>query len=71
MIYSVDPIARRYKWLPLVSSTVQTIPFDERFDCTIVVDCADVTLLGDSLPPPEVCGHADHARSPCERSPVR
>jgi bifunctional oligoribonuclease and PAP phosphatase NrnA len=57
VIYSVDPIARRYKWLPLVHTTVQTIPFDERFDCTIVVDCADLTLLGDTLPPPEVCGH--------------
>ena len=56
VIYSVDPIARRYKWLPLVSDTVHTIPFDERFDCTIVVDCADVSLLGDTLPPPEVCG---------------
>src|SRR5690349_20008706 len=57
VIYSVDPIARRDKWLPLVSTTVQTIPFDERFDCTVVVDCADVTLHGDTLPPPEVCGH--------------
>ncbi|MGN6110671.1 MAG: DHH family phosphoesterase [Kofleriaceae bacterium] len=56
VIYSVDPIARRYKWLPLVSTTVHTIPFDERFDCTVVVDCADATLLGDTLPPPEVCG---------------
>jgi len=56
VIYSIDPIARRYKWLPLVNSTVQTIPFDDRFDCTVVVDCADVTLLGDSLPPPEVRG---------------
>jgi bifunctional oligoribonuclease and PAP phosphatase NrnA len=56
IIYSVDPIARRYKWLPLVEGTVHTIPFDERFDCTIVVDCADVALLGDTLPPPEVCG---------------
>jgi phosphoesterase RecJ-like protein len=56
VIYSVDPISRRYKWLPLVSSTVHTIPFDERFDCTVVVDCADITLLGGSLPPPEVCG---------------
>ena len=55
-IYSVDPIARRYRWLPLVSTTVHTIPFDERYDCTIVVDCADIALLGDSLPPPEVCG---------------
>lgn len=56
VIYSVDPIARRYKWLPLVSTVVHTIGFDERFDCTIVVDCADVSLLGDALPPPEVCG---------------
>lgn len=56
VIYSVYPIARRYKWLPLVSSTVQTISFDERFDCTVVVDCADATLLGDTLPPPEVRG---------------
>lgn len=56
VIYSVDPIARRYKWLPLVNTVVHTIPFDERFDCTIVVDCADIALLGDTLPPPEVCG---------------
>ncbi|MBL0213651.1 MAG: DHH family phosphoesterase [Myxococcales bacterium] len=56
VIYSVDPIARRYKWLPLVHTTVNTISFDERFDCTVVVDCADIALLGDTLPPPEVCG---------------
>jgi phosphoesterase RecJ-like protein len=56
VIYSVDPIARRYKWLPLIHSTVHTISFDERFDCTVVVDCADIALLGDTLPPPEVCG---------------
>ena len=56
VIYSVDPIARRYKWLPLANTVVHTIPFDERFDCTIVVDCADISLLGDTLPPPEVCG---------------
>ncbi|MFT3700559.1 MAG: DHH family phosphoesterase [Kofleriaceae bacterium] len=56
VIYSIDPIARRYKWLPLISTTVHTIPFDARFDCTIVVDCADISLLGDALPPPEVCG---------------
>ncbi len=56
VIYSVDPISRRYKWLPLANTTVQTIPFDERFDCTIVVDCADIALLGDTLPPPEVTG---------------
>jgi len=57
VIYSVDPIGRRYKWLPLINSTVHVISFDERFDCTVVVDCADATLLGDTLPPPEVRGH--------------
>src|SRR6476620_9396567 len=56
VIYSLDPIARRYRWLPLVTTVVHTIGFDERFDCTIVVDCADISLLGDALPPPEVCG---------------
>lgn len=56
VIYSLDPIARRYKWLPLLDTTVHTISFDERFDCTIVVDCADVSLIGDALPPPEVRG---------------
>ncbi|HLL25316.1 MAG TPA: DHH family phosphoesterase [Kofleriaceae bacterium] len=56
VIYSVDPIARRYKWMPLAHTVVHTISFDDRFDCTIVVDCADIALLGDSLPPPEVCG---------------
>jgi phosphoesterase RecJ-like protein len=55
-IYSVDPIARRYRWMPLVDTVVHTFAFDERYDCTIVVDCADISLLGDTLPPPEVCG---------------
>ena len=56
VIYSMDPIARRYRWLPLVATTVHTISFDDRFDCTVVVDCADFALLGGALPPPEVCG---------------
>ena len=56
VIYSVDPIGRRYKWLPLINTAVHVIAFDDRFDCTVVVDCADVTLLGDTLPPPEVRG---------------
>jgi phosphoesterase RecJ-like protein len=56
VIYSVDPIGRRYKWLPLINTSVHVIAFDDRFDCTVVVDCADVTLLGDTLPPPEVRG---------------
>lgn len=56
VIYSMDPIARRYKWLPLIETTVQELPPGEPFDCTVVVDCADVTLLGNALPPPQVRG---------------
>lgn len=56
VIYSMDPIARRYKWLPLVDTTVAELDPDETFDCTVVVDCADITLLGNALPPPEVRG---------------
>ena len=29
VIYSIDPIARRYKWLPVIHTTVQTLPFDD------------------------------------------
>ena len=29
--------------------------FDERFDFTIVVGAPDISLLGDTPPPPEVC----------------
>jgi bifunctional oligoribonuclease and PAP phosphatase NrnA len=56
VIYSMDPIARRYKWLPLVDTTVHELVPGETFDCTVVVDCADVTLLGNALPPPDVRG---------------
>lgn len=56
VIYSVDPIARRYKWLPLVDTTVSELDPSESFDCTVVVDCADITLLGNALPPPDVRG---------------
>ncbi|MBK7539500.1 MAG: hypothetical protein IPI49_29910 [Myxococcales bacterium] len=56
VIYSMDPIARRYRWMPLIDSTVQELTPGETFDCTVVVDCADITLLGNALPPPEVRG---------------
>ena len=52
----MDPIARRYRWMPLIDSTVQELTPGETFDCTVVVDCADITLLGNALPPPEVRG---------------
>ncbi len=56
VIYSMDPISRRYKWLPLVDTTLHELPPGESFDCTVVVDCADITLLGNALPPPDVRG---------------
>ncbi|MEZ4360122.1 MAG: DHH family phosphoesterase [Kofleriaceae bacterium] len=56
VIYSMDPIARRYKWLPLADTTVHELPPGETYDCTVVVDCADITLLGNALPPPEIRG---------------
>jgi phosphoesterase RecJ-like protein len=71
VIYSVDPIARRYKWMPLANTCVHTIPFDERFDCTIVVDCAGHLAARRHAAPARGLRHVDHARSPRERSPVR
>ncbi len=56
VIYSVDPIARRYRWLPLADLAVEAIAPGDRFDCTVVVDCADAALLGGALPSPRVCG---------------
>jgi phosphoesterase RecJ-like protein len=50
-IYAPDLIPRRYKWLPAAKSAVQRLPADARFDLTVVVDCADAQLLGDTLPP--------------------
>jgi len=50
-IFAPDLIPRRYKWLPAAKTAVQRLPADARFDATIVVDCADPKLLGDSMPP--------------------
>jgi phosphoesterase RecJ-like protein len=55
-LYCPDLAARRYQWLPLIPTWVQRLPPGATYDCTIVVDCADESLLGGSLPPPEVRG---------------
>ena len=55
-IFAPDLIPRRYKWLPAIKTAVQRLPADARFDVTVVVDCADPQLLGDTLPPPEIRG---------------
>ncbi len=55
-IFAPDLIPRRYKWLPGAKTAVQRLHADARFDLTIVVDCADPKLLGDTLPPPAARG---------------
>jgi phosphoesterase RecJ-like protein len=55
-LYCPDLAARRYQWLPLMSTWVQRLPQDATFDCAVVVDCADEGLLGGSLPPASVRG---------------
>jgi len=55
-IFAPDLIPRRYKWLPGAKSAVQRLQADARFDLTVVVDCADAQLLGDTLPAPDQRG---------------
>ncbi|MEZ4367192.1 MAG: DHH family phosphoesterase [Kofleriaceae bacterium] len=65
-IYSPDLAPRRLHWLALIPTWVQRLPSEARFDCTVVVDCADPALLGDVLPAPEVHGRlitVDHHAS--------
>jgi phosphoesterase RecJ-like protein len=56
VLYTPDLIPRRYKWLPLLKSVVHKVPPGVRFDATVVVDCADLQMVADVLPPPEVRG---------------
>jgi len=55
-IYAPDLVPRRYKWVPAAKTALQRLPGDVAFDVTVVVDCADLELLGDSLPPPARLG---------------
>jgi bifunctional oligoribonuclease and PAP phosphatase NrnA len=56
VLYSPDLIPRRYKWLPLLKSLIHKVPSTARFDVTVIVDCADLHMVADALPPPEVRG---------------
>jgi phosphoesterase RecJ-like protein len=56
VLYTPDLVPRRYKWLPLLKSLVHKVPAGVRFDATVVVDCADLDMVADVLPPPEVRG---------------
>lgn len=66
-VYSPDQPPRRLQWLPtLASAWTHHLGPGVRFDATVVVDCADATLLAGSLPPPEVTGRVltlDHHAS--------
>ena len=56
ILYSPDLIPRRYKWLPLLKGLVHKVPATPGFDVTVVVDCADLEMVADVLPPPAVRG---------------
>jgi phosphoesterase RecJ-like protein len=65
-LYSPDPVPRMLKWLPLTKTVVHELDPAARFDATLIVDCGDAKLLGDSFPKPEVTGTLiaiDHHRS--------
>ena len=55
-LYSPDLAPRRYQWLAAIPTWTQRIADGARFDCTVVVDCADEALLAGSLPTRDVCG---------------
>ncbi len=56
-LYSPDLIPRSLKWLPLAKRGVaHKLGEGSRFDVTVVVDCGDPKLLGDSFPGREVTG---------------
>src|SRR5688572_13075665 len=51
-----DLMPRRYKWLPLAETAVPRLSAQARFDATVVIDCADQTLVDATLPVPEARG---------------
>jgi phosphoesterase RecJ-like protein len=55
-VFAPDLVPRRYKWLPLADTSVQRVPAGQRFDATVVVDCADEALVQGVLPARELCG---------------
>jgi phosphoesterase RecJ-like protein len=55
-LYSPDLAPRRLAWLALIPTWVQRVPSEATYDCTVVVDCADLALLQGVLPAPEVHG---------------
>lgn len=55
-LYTPDLVPRRYKWLPLVPTSVQRLPATARFDATFVLDCADLSLCEGALPAPAARG---------------
>jgi phosphoesterase RecJ-like protein len=49
-LFAPDLMPRRYKWLPLADTAVPRLPPTARFDATVVIDCADQTLVDATLP---------------------
>ena len=55
-LYNPDLVPRHLKWMPLAKSLIHRIKKDRRYDLTVVVDCGEKRLLGDSFPAPEITG---------------
>ncbi|HET6612181.1 MAG TPA: DHH family phosphoesterase [Kofleriaceae bacterium] len=55
-LYNPDLVPRHLKWMPLSRSLVHRLKGNPKFDATVVVDCGDVRLLGDSFPKHEITG---------------
>lgn len=56
VLYNPDAASRRYAWMPNLGAMRRRLHDNERFDVTIVVDCADPDLMVGVLPAPERCG---------------
>jgi bifunctional oligoribonuclease and PAP phosphatase NrnA len=65
-LYNPDLVPRRLKWMPLVKTWVNKLKPETRYQLTIVVDCGDPQLLGDSFPDADKTGEVvvlDHHTS--------
>jgi len=65
-LYSADLAPRNLRWLPHIKTWTRRLKPEAKYDLTVVVDCGDPKLLGDSFPKPEVTGPVialDHHRN--------
>jgi bifunctional oligoribonuclease and PAP phosphatase NrnA len=56
VLFNPDGVPRHLKWLPGMARLVRSLPGGSQFDVTVVVDCGDRKLLGQSFPGPAITG---------------